>query len=135
MLVGADEIVLVASPDLASLRNAKSMVDTLRAARPHDAVPRLVMNQVGMPKRPEISVSDFTKAVDLGADAVIAFEPKLFGTAANNGQMIVEVEASHKIAQTFSQLARGVTGKAEMRRPSRNILKPLMAKLSGKKAS
>ena len=135
MLVGADEIVLVAAPDLASLRNAKSMVDALRAARPHDAIPRLVMNQVGMPKRPEISVVDFTKAVDLSTEAVIAFEPKLFGTAANNGQMIVEVEASHKIAQTFSQLARGVTGKAEMRRPSRNILKPFMTKLSGKKVS
>ena len=135
MLVGADEIVLVASPDLASLRNAKSMIDTLRAARPHDSAPRLVMNQVGMPKRPEISLSDFSKAVDIGADAVIAFEPKLFGTAANNGQMIAEVEASHKIAQTFSQLARAVTGKAELRRPSRNILKPFMTKLSSKKAS
>ena len=135
MLVGADEIVLVAEPDLASLRNAKSIVDTIRAARPHDSLPRLVMNQVGMPKRPEIGVGDFAKAVGLDAEAVIAFEPKLFGTAANNGQMIVEVESSHKVAQTFSQLARGVTGKAEMRRPSRNILKPFMAKLSGKKAS
>jgi pilus assembly protein CpaE len=135
MLVGADEIVLVASPDLASLRNAKSMVDTLKAARPHDSMPRLVMNQVGMPKRPEIGLADFAKAVDLSAEAVIGFEPKLFGTAANNGQMIVEVEASHKIAQTFAQLARSVTGKAEIRRPSRNILKPFMAKIAGKKAS
>ena len=46
VLVGADEIVLVAAPDLANLRNAKSMIDTLRAARPHDSAPRLVLNQV-----------------------------------------------------------------------------------------
>ncbi len=135
MLVGADEVVLVAAPDLASLRNAKSLVDTLRSARPHDAPPRLVMNQVGMPKRPEIGIADFSKAVDLPADATIAFEPKLFGTAANNGQMIVEVEASHKIAGTFAELARTVTGKPEIRRATRNILKPFMSKLAGKKAS
>lgn len=135
MLVGADEIVLVAAPDLANLRNAKSVVDTLRGARPHDSLPHLVMNQVGVPKRPEIGLADFYKAVDLTANAVIAFEPKLFGTAANNGQMIVEVEAGHKIADTFAGLARGVTGKSEIRKPSRNILKPFMTKLGRTKAS
>jgi pilus assembly protein CpaE len=134
-LVGADEIVLVAAPDLANLRNAKSIVDSLRAARPHDAAPRLVMNGVGMPKRPEIGLADFAKAVEMSADVVIPFEPKLFGTAANNGQMIVEVEASHKVTELFADLARAVSGKSEIRRPSRNILKPLMTKLARKKAS
>ena len=134
-LVGADEIVFVASPDLASLRNAKTLVDTVRAARPHDAPPRLVMNGMGMPKRPEISIADFCKAVDLKPDAVIPFDPKLFGTAANNGQMIAEVEASHKIAQILAELARGVTGKSELKRSSRNILKPFMTKLARMKTS
>jgi pilus assembly protein CpaE len=134
-LVGADEIVVVATPDLANLRNAKSIIDTLRAARPHDGAPHLVMNQVGMPKRPEISIADFTKAVDLKPDCVIPFEPKLFGTAANNGQMIVEVESTHKIAEMLGELARVVTGKQEVRRVSKSILKPFMDKLVGKKAS
>ena len=135
MLVGADEIVLVAEPTLAGLRNTKSLIDTLRAARPNDAAPRLVINAVGMAKRPEIAVADFCKAVDIKAEAIIPFEPRLFGTAANNGQMIVEVEASHKIAATFAELARAVTGKSEVRRASRNILKPFMTKLARKKAS
>src|SRR5581483_7412722 len=39
-LVGADDIVIVASPDLASLRNAKNMIDAVRHARPNDAMPR-----------------------------------------------------------------------------------------------
>ena len=135
MLIGADEIVLVAEPTLAGLRNTKSLVDTLRAGRPHDAAPRLVINQAGMPKRPEITIADFCKAVDAKAEAVLPFEPRLFGTAANNGQMIVEVEASHKIAETFAELARAVTGKAEIRRASKNILKPFMSRLARKKAS
>lgn len=135
ILVGADEIVLVSEPDLASLRNAKSMVDTLRAARQHDAAPHFVMNKVGVPKRPEISLADFQKAVDLVADATFPFDPKLFGTAANNGQMIVEVEATSKVAETFSDLARIVTGKAEIKRPSKNLLKPFVTKFVRKKAS
>src|ERR1700744_3805015 len=48
-LIGADEIVLVATPDLASLRNAKSIVELVRQNRPNDAPPKLVINQVGMP--------------------------------------------------------------------------------------
>ena len=36
-LISADEIVVVATPDLASLRNAKNIVDLVRAARPNDA--------------------------------------------------------------------------------------------------
>ena len=135
MLIGADEIVLVAEPTLAGLRNTKSLIDTLRAARPHDTMPRLVLNAVGMPKRPEITVADFCKAVDAKTEAVVPFEPRLFGTAANNGQMIVEVEPSHKIVATFAELARTVTGKVEIRRASRNILKPFMTRLARKKAS
>lgn len=134
-LVGADEIVIVANPDLANLRNAKSLVDTLKAARPHDGLPHLVMNQVGMPKRPEISVADFCKAVDLPAECIIPFDPKLFGTAANNGQMIAEVDAASKVAATFSELARAVTGKQEIRRASKSLLQPFMDMIAGKKAS
>ena len=37
-LIGADEIVLVATPDLASLRNAKSMMELLKHNRPNDAL-------------------------------------------------------------------------------------------------
>ena len=59
LLVGADRIVMVASPDLASLRNAKNMLDVFRQARQHDAKPHLVMNMVGVPKRPEIAVAEF----------------------------------------------------------------------------
>ena len=65
MLVGADEVVIVASPDLANLRNAKNMLDTLRGARQNDPAPSLVLNGVGLPKRPEISTADFAKAVEI----------------------------------------------------------------------
>ena len=73
---------------------------------------------------------------DSGSDAaaIIAFEPKLFGVAANNGQMIAEVESSSKIAETFSELARVVTGRSEIRKVKRTLLEPLMTRFR-KKAS
>jgi pilus assembly protein CpaE len=135
LILGADEIVLVATPDLANLRNAKSLLDTFRAARPNDSKPKLVLNFMGVPKRPEIAVSDFAKAVDLQPLGLINFDPKLFGTAANNGQMIAEIEPSSKINETISDVARAVTGRTEMRRAKRTLLAPLKLKLGLSRAS
>ena len=135
MLIGADDIVVVAAPDLGNLRNAKNIIDTLKAARPNDAKPRLILNGVGVPKRPEISVADFCKAVETSSGAEIAFDSKLFGTAANNGQMIAEVEANGKTAQTFAELARAVTGRAEIKAAKKSVLAPILSRLSRKKAS
>jgi pilus assembly protein CpaE len=135
ILIGADDLVIVAAPDLGNLRNTKNLVDTLRAARPNDARPRLVMNMTEMAKRPEISVSDFGKAIELAPSVTIPFDPKLFGTAANNGQMIAEVDASHKVAEAFNDLARMVTGRAEQKRSKRGLLDPLLSRIVRKKAS
>lgn len=106
MLIGSDDLVIVATPDLASLRNAKNMIDLVRQARPNDAPPRLVLNQVGVPGRPEIPVKDFCAALGLGPCLSLPFEPKAFGQAANHGQMITEVAPKSKAAEGLSQLAQ-----------------------------
>ena len=99
--MAADSILIVAGPDLANLRNAKNMVDLLRAARPNDHRPHYCINQMGVPKRPEIKPDEFAKALEADPAAVIAFEPQMFGTAANNGQMIAEISANHRTAESF----------------------------------
>jgi len=133
-LISADDILVVAAPDLANLRNSKNLVDLLRAARPNDHRPYYCLNQVGVPKRPEIKVGDFAKALDDEPIASIAFEPQLFGTAANNGQMIAEISASHKTAESFRLMAQILTGRAESKRQRRGLLSPLLAKLSKRQA-
>jgi pilus assembly protein CpaE len=127
-LVAADEILIVACPDLANLRNAKNLIDVLRTARPNDYRPHYCLNQVGVPKRPELKPADFGKALEVQPAAVIPFEPQLFGTAANNGQMIAEMAANHRATETFRQLAQLLTGRAEVKR-SRNLLAPFIEKL------
>lgn len=133
-LIAADEVVLVASPDLANLRNAKNLIDLLKTARPNDAPAKLVLNQVATPKRAEIKPGEFAKALDVEPAAIIAFDPQLFGTAANNGQMLAETSPSHKVNDTFLDLAKKLTGKVEAKRSKRNLLDPLIARIPWKKA-
>ncbi len=128
-LVGADDILIVAAPDLANLRNTKNLYDLLKASRPNDHRPLYCLNQVGVPKRPEIKAADFAKALDDEPIAAIPFEPQLFGAAANNGQMIAEISANHRTAEVIRQLAQKLTGRAEPKKKSSSLLSPLFEKL------
>lgn len=131
-LARVDEVVVVAAPELANLRNAKNLVDTLRKLRPNDAPPKLILNQVGMPKRPEIEVADFAEPLDLEPVAVIPFDPHLFGTASNNGRMLAETDAANPIVASLSGIAHVVTGRGVVKEKSKGGLKGMLAKLKKK---
>ncbi len=133
-LVAAEDILVVASPDLANLRNAKNLLDHLHQLRPNDRPSLYCLNNVGVPKRPELKPSDFAKALEGEPAAVIPFDPQLFGTAANNGQMIAEISATHRVAETFRQLSQVLTGRAEAKRNRFGLLTPLLAKLKRRPA-
>jgi pilus assembly protein CpaE len=133
-IVAADEVVITVEPDLANLRNAKNMIDLLRAARANDHPPRLVINKAGIARRPEIKVEDFAAAVNLKPIAVIPFDAHLFGTAANNGQMIAETDAKSPVAESFDLIARTVTGRSEVRRPKRSGFAGLFSRRGKKRA-
>jgi pilus assembly protein CpaE len=128
-LVGADDILIVAEPDLANLRNAKNMLNLLKASRPNDRPPLYCLNQVGMHRRPEITTREFAKAIESQPIAAIPFDSKMFGTAANNGQMIAEISASHRTTKMLLQIAQQMTGRVEPKKPRRSLLSPIMKKL------
>jgi pilus assembly protein CpaE len=125
MLLSADDVVITAAPDLSSLRNAKNIVDLVRGARPNDAPPHLVLNQVGVPGRPEIPVKDFAEALGLSAPLVVPFDAKLFGQAANNGQMIEEVNPKAKAAEVLQQLMQTITRREAPPPPKKSALASL----------
>ncbi len=134
-LVTADDILVVATPDLASLRNTKNILDICRQARVNDRQPHVMLSQTGVPKRPEIPAAEFSKALGVKLVGNIAFDPQLFGTAANNGQMIAEVQAGHAAAQAFVEIASGLLGRPTLRPGRRNLLEPLLAKFTRRAAS
>jgi len=132
-LAQADEVVITATPELANLRNTKNMVDTLKRLRPNDPAPKLILNQAGVPKRPEISVADFSEPLGIEPLAVIPFEPQLFGNAANNGRMLGEMDAQHAVVQKMNELAHVLTGRGESRTKKKAGLGSLFERLKLKR--
>jgi pilus assembly protein CpaE len=102
-------------------------VDFLKAARPNDNPPKLILNMVGLPKRPEIPPKDFGQAIGLEPVLVLPFDAQLFGTAANNGQMVFDVAPESKIAMSLDQLASTITGK-EVKTSKPSMLKKLLGR-------
>ncbi|AFL54474.1 pilus assembly protein CpaE [Sinorhizobium fredii] len=125
----ADEVVITAIPDLASLRNTKNLLDALKKLRPNDRAPHLVLNQVGMPKRPEIAPNEFCESLEIEAAAIIPFDTVLFGNAANSGRMIAEIDRKSPAAETFSQLAHLLTGRTAIKKARKGGLGKVLAKL------
>jgi pilus assembly protein CpaE len=128
-LIHADDIVIVATPELASLRNAKNLIEILRLNRPNDTAPKLVLNQVGMQKRPEIPAKDFAETVGVQPVVTLGFDPLLFGTAANNGQMLAEMAQKSPSVVAIRELANLLTG----RKPAVKASRPLFSLLQGRK--
>ncbi|MDK1385675.1 AAA family ATPase [Sinorhizobium sp. 8-89] len=125
ILLEADEIVITATPDLASMRNAKNLIDFLKKARPNDPPPRLVLNKLGTAKLPEIKPKDFVAAVGLQESVSIAFNPHLFGAAANNGKLVIERAPTSEAGRAIVALAWRVGGTRE-RRTHQKGLKALL---------
>ncbi|HTK36736.1 MAG TPA: CpaE family protein [Caulobacteraceae bacterium] len=125
-LLAADEVVIVATPDLASLRNAKNLIDLIARARPNDTPPRLVLNQVGMPGRPEIPVKDFAKALGIEPTLCLPYDAKLFGQAANNGQMVQEVNGRAKASEGIAQFVQGLARRDAPVQATRSLLDRLL---------
>ena len=133
ILTQADGIVITAAPDLANLRNAKNLMDLLKQTRHNDSAPQLVINMLGMPKRPEIPIRDFEAALDTKAVAVIEFDSETFGQAANNGQMVEEMNAKAKSVQQLRDIALTLTGRREPRVEKKSALAPFLERLKMKR--
>ncbi len=137
-----DEIVLVSTPELAALRNLKSMYDLLVQRRPNDPAPRIVINQVGMPKRPEIAEKDIVEIVGADVEMSIGYDATLFGSASNNGQMLNEINPKHETVGSLTDLNDALvrkSGTLKKRRPAtkgvnvKELFSGLRGKLSKKK--
>lgn len=113
----ADKVIVVATPDLANLRNARALMAWVRSLRPNDALPRVVMNPCRMPRRKEILPEKFAKTIGGETCTTIAFDPATFGKAAAEGRILRERAPRSKAQGSVKQLARSLidAGKAKQR--------------------
>lgn len=128
-LMNADEVIITATPELASLRNTKNLVDLLKQGRPNDRPPRLIVNQVGVPKRPEIPAAEFAKAVGLDIACIVPHDPHAFGTAQSNGQMLFEVAPKSKAAEALTSFVQMIAGTDKPAKAARMSLPSFLDKL------
>ncbi|MFC3162904.1 AAA family ATPase [Ciceribacter thiooxidans] len=134
ILMEADEIVITATSDLASMRNAKHMVSFLKQARPNDPPPRLVLNRIGTPKLREIKSKDFADAVGLDEHVAVPLDVPLFGKAANDGRLIIETAPQSAAGKAMVSLAWRVGGTRERRTKPKSVFRGLLSGfLKGKK--
>lgn len=110
-LKSADEMVVVAQPDLANLRDCKNLVEIVGAKRGEGNAPRIVLNKMDAHKRTQLSPKDFEETLRVAPTLSVSFDPNIFGAAANNGQMVGEASKSSKPAESFKQLALQLTGR------------------------
>jgi pilus assembly protein CpaE len=138
MLLQADEVIITAVPDLANLRNAKNIVDFLKQGRKNDSKPHLVLNMANVPKRQEITAKEFEQALDVKVIALVENDAETFSQAANNGQMIEELNPKAKAVERFREIALAMTHRRDFKsdkapQSGLSVLAPLLEKLNIKR--
>ncbi len=111
VLSDADDLVLVARPDLTNLRDAKNMVEFLTPRRGEDVPLRLVLNQTGAAKKTDLPDKDFKEALAMEPTLSIPYDPEAFGRALNNGEMMSKASAKSKATEAIIKLAKILSGR------------------------
>lgn len=128
----ADQTVMVATPNLLSLRNVKTAFDWLRAERPHDRAPLLALNYVGEPRRPEIPAREFEEIVGGEIAMVWPYDPATFGAAQNDGRMATTLAGGKRHLEALVALSDQLLGRAARSRSSKGLsLTKLLRPFSG----
>ena len=109
-LLDCDEVIVVAQPELAGLRNAKNLMDHLSELRTVNRPTRLVINKEGARKKTELKSKDFEKSIGSQPILSIPYDSVLFGTALNNGNLVAETNKRHKITKRLHTLAEKLSG-------------------------
>lgn len=111
LLQTADEIVITATPDLASFRNTKNLVDIIASARPNDASPILLLNQFD-PKVSSVPAEQFAEHVGIKPSLVLGWEPQIFHAASTNAAPLSEVAPRSKAAAGLHDLTARLLGRS-----------------------
>lgn len=92
LLTSADEIVFTATPDLASFRNLKNILDVVKAERANDAPPDYIINQYSQ-KTAILDPAQFEQAIGYKPKRVLEYNPRLFSSAATEAVPVFKVQA------------------------------------------
>lgn len=118
-LIAADDVLVVSTPELASLRNAVALSARVRSLRPNDRAPHLVLNQVGVPRRQEVTARDIARVLELEPAVTIPFDARSFSSAQVRGRLVAEIARRGPLAQAYARLSALVDPESELAPRSR----------------
>lgn len=102
----AHDTVLVTTPTLPSLRNARSIVNELRAMKSGKTEGiDMVVNMVGKSAAHEVGKADIKAALDFEPEVYVPFEPKVFIGAESGGKVLGEEKTAEPILKGLMSLA------------------------------
>lgn len=123
----ADQVVIAATADLPSLRNARNLIDWLADARPGADPPLLVLTGVG--RGGQLSAEDFAQSLNLVPAAVIPWDGEAFRLAAAAGRTVFEAAPKSKATVALRGLADALALRVLPRRPEPSPPASLAARL------
>jgi pilus assembly protein CpaE len=125
-LLTADEVIITALPNLASFRNLKNLIEMLKKTRLNDEPPKLVLNQIGVPKRAELKPEHFSDNLKIKPIACIPFDIAV-AAAGNHGLMITEAAPKSPVVKSVINIAEITTGRKAANRA--NVFDELLNRL------
>ncbi len=115
-LAAADSVVLVATPDLPSLRNARTLIGLVTALRPNDGPPSLVLNRVAPGDKPPVAPEEFARILNCKIAATIPFEPAA-APAEMAGTILAEMAPKSEAARAMRAFAAAISGRERPNAP------------------
>jgi pilus assembly protein CpaE len=106
-----DKVVLVAEPDLVSLRNVSNWHTWICQLRGNADTLQVVLNKVGMPKRLEILPRQFEDALPGCSLLAIPFDASLLDAYAGTNDLVHQKALSRRAKRGLAQVADMVAGR------------------------
>lgn len=104
VLARANDVVIVSTPTLASLRSARSLLQEVKSLRgDKESGLHIVMNKKGLGSGFEVSEGDMVAALKLKPDLTMAFLPKIFGAAEAQGKLLSAISGSADIVSNIKE--------------------------------
>ena len=108
MVARASEVVLVTTPLLSALRNARTLLNEIKGIRANLKEVSLVVNMRGHAGSEELPDADIKQALDLEPAAKVPYEPKIFIGGETSGKPV----GGNKSAEGVLRLLLGIAEKA-----------------------
>ena len=127
-VMSADEVILTATPDLVSLRDAQNLLRHINEVRGEERRAKVIINQSGKTKKTELNERDFQDAVGDKPTLTVAYAAILFGTASNNGQPVGEVSSRSKPSASFRKLAEELSGSQKFAKARKKGIRSILSR-------